>query len=173
MLLPICNKFVSLFVCSLLPSATLLCNGSPITPSFPRLSLRYQRWSLSSAMRFVMFSLLSPCGYHPLWHQKTPFSKSYRFAKKKTSDFSKKTQMNEKKMQKDSDKCWDSRLYHSVTMSNRRFPMERSPQLNIFHVAILTHWGHTGLVEHQHLVGKTPLRDLGAKFGDRHLVEIQ
>lgn len=125
----------------------------------------------SHAFRHVFLAIsmwISP----PLASKNTIF-KELQICEKKTSDFSKKTQMNEQKLQKDSDKCWDSRLYHSVTMSNRRFPMERSPQLNIFHVAILTHWGHTGLVEHQHLVGKTPLRDLGAKFGDRHLVEIQ
>lgn len=159
MLLPICNKFVSLFVCSLLPSATLLCNGSPITPSFPRLSLRYQRWSLSSAMRFVMFSLLSPCGYHPLWHQKTPFSKSYRFAKKKHRIFQKKHKWTKKN-------CRRIRINVEILDS---IILWNHVEID-FHVAILTHWGHTGLVEHQHLVGEETWE---AKFGDRNLIEIQ
>ena len=110
-----------------------------------------------------------------MWISPPLVSKKHHFqrvtaSRKKKSDFSKKN-TNEKKLQKNSDKCWDSRLYHSLEpCRNRRFPMERSPQLNIFHVAILTHWDHTGLVEHQHLVGEETWE---AKFGDRNLIEIQ
>lgn len=91
-----------------------------IAPSFPRLSLRYQRWSLSSAKRFVILCLLSPCGYHPLWYQKTPFSKSCSFAKK-SMDFSKKA-TNEQKLQKNSDKVGVSTLSFCNHVEIEDFP---------------------------------------------------
>lgn len=60
-----------------------------ITPSFPRLSLRYQRWSLFSAMRFVILWLLSLCRYHPLWYQKNTIFKEWQLREKKHQIFQK------------------------------------------------------------------------------------
>ena len=58
----------------------------------------------SHAFRHVFLAIsmwISP----PLASKNTIF-KELQICEKKTSDFSKKTQMNEKKLQKDSDKCW-------------------------------------------------------------------
>ena len=81
-----------------------------------------------------------------MWISPPLVSKKHHFQRvtdlrKKIWIFQKKTQMKQK-LQKERDKVGFSTLSFFGTMSNRRFPMEQ-PQLNIFHVAILTHWGHS------------------------------
>lgn len=89
MLLPICNKFVSLFVCSLLPSATFCATDHRPPRHFHGVLSGinggvFLQPCVSSYFACYLHVDITPSGI-----KKTPFSKSYRFAKK-NMDFSKK-----------------------------------------------------------------------------------